>query len=261
VNYPDRIEAHLNFWDLFTVRGRRNLHYPSLEVLVVAEIPAGMTAEVNTVSGDVETDGLSGPATIGTVSGDVSLHGTHGPTMIHTVSGEVALEDAGAVQVHTTSGDIRASGVGVLDCRTVSGDLDVSAARDSLRYSTSSGDATVSEAPFGIRARTVSGELAVGTSAGHVRLESSSGDIRVRLRAPMRDVDIGTASGDVLVDLVPGTNGMLEASSTSGSIDCRAPVALVKRGRTRLDARLGAGGPPIKLHSISGDLTVTSGGK
>jgi DUF4097 and DUF4098 domain-containing protein YvlB len=261
VNYPDRIEAHLNFWDLFSSRGRKRFHYPSLEVLVIADVPAGMAAEVNTVSGDVGTEDITGPATIGTVSGDVNVRGTRGASSIHTVSGSVVLEDAGSARVHTSSGDIRAAGAGALDCRTVSGDIDISAARDSLRLETSSGDVTVTEAPVGIRARSASGELAVGTSAGRVELASMSGDVRVRLRAPLRDADIGSTSGDVLVDLVPGTSGMLGASSTSGSIDCRAPIALLKRGRNSLDARLGNGGPPIRIHSVSGDLTVTSGGK
>jgi hypothetical protein len=261
VHYPDRIESRLNFWDLFSERGRRNFNLPTIEVLLVVRVPAGMRARVSTVSGDVASEGLAGAQHLSTTSGDVEVHVASGPLEIETVSGDVVLERAAHARVRTTSGALTARESGALDGGTVSGDVEVEGARDSLNLYSTSGDLKVSGAPSGLRARSTSGELAIASASGNVQLETSSGDIRARLTSPLSAATLHSISGDIVAELVPGLNATLAMRSAGGAVECRMPVVLLDHDRNSLSARIGSGGTPIRVTSSSGNLTVTSGGR
>ena len=261
VHYPHRIEAGFSFFDMFSERGRQRMRVPSIEVQLELQVPAGLAVRVNTASGDVRAASLAGAIGVTVASGDVSLSDLRGPATVQTVSGDVELERVAGARVRTTSGDVSAGGVGPLDCTTVSGDIEVKGARDSLALGSESGDLTVEDAPAGIRARSTSGELVVRGACGRVALETTSGEIHTRLRGPLRSAVITSTSGDVGTDLVAGLGAQLDASTVSGSIDCNVPSVVTRQARNRLDARIGQGGPGIHISTVSGNLTVTSGGK
>jgi hypothetical protein len=261
VHYPRRIETGVSFFDFFSINGRRKFQLPSIEVQLDVQVPAGFAVHVSTTSGDVDAGSLSGPVTVSTTSGDVRLAGSRGASSVQTVSGDIALDGVAGARVRATSGDVVANGVGVLDCSTVSGDIEVHGARDSLRLDSQSGDLSVDDAPAGIRARTTSGELAVHAACGGVSLSTTSGDLRGRLKAPLRSAELSSVSGDLTAELAPGLSARLLASTASGAIDCALPMTVLRHDRTHLEARTGPGGPVIGLNTVSGNLTVTSGGK
>ena len=53
----------------------------------------------------------------------------------------------------------------------------------------------------------------------------------------------------------------LDASTTSGSIDCTLPVTVLRHDENSLTARFGRGGARIRLRTTSGDVNITSGGR
>ena len=261
VRYPRRIETGFSFFDLFSERGRRRFHVPSIEVILEIQAPAGLQVHVTSTSGDVQAASLTGPLGISVTSGDVSLSALRGAVNVQSVSGDVALQQVAGARVRTTSGDVTVNGVGAFDCETVSGDIDVKGARDSLVLGSQSGGLTVADAPAGVHARSTSGELVVRGACGRVWLQTASGEIRTRLRGPLRSAELSSISGDVRAELVSGLGAQLAASTTSGAIDCNVAMTVARHERNRLEARIGPGGPTIHVSTVSGNLTVTSGGK
>jgi hypothetical protein len=261
VHYPHRIETGFSFFDLFSERGRRRFQVPSIEVLLELQVPAGLPVRVTTTSGDVQATSLGSPLAVTVTSGDVKLSALRAPVSVQSVSGDVELEQVAGCRVRTTSGSVAVDGVSALDCATVSGDIEVKGARDSLALDSQSGDLTVADAPAGVHARSTSGELDVRGACGLVWLRTTSGEIRTRLRGPLRSADLSSVSGGVSAELVSGLGAQLAASTTSGTIDCTVPMTVARHERNHLQARIGPGGPNIHISTVSGNLTVTSGGK
>jgi hypothetical protein len=261
VHYPRRIESRVNFWDLFSERGRHTIHMPVLEVRVEIQAPPALPAVITTTSGDIAARGRSGALELRSSSGDLEVEDARGPLDAETTSGDLTLRGIASAHLRSTSGDVSVDGADALAATTTSGDLSVSGARGELALESASGDIVVVDAPAGVRAHTVSGELVLRGACGRVDGETQSGDIRARLRAPLQDAKLSSVSGEVAVDLVPGLAATIAARSVSGSIDCRVPVTVLGHDRNSLDARIGQGGAPVRLESTSGNVSIMSGGK
>ncbi|WP_120521351.1 DUF4097 family beta strand repeat-containing protein [Arthrobacter celericrescens] len=138
-------------------------------VVIGIAIPAGITVEA------------------GTVSGDGMVSGTSGTTRLNTVSGSVLSDDtSGELHVNTVSGEVIARGHhGVMTAKSVSGEV------------TASGDFS------NVRATTVSGDLSFDLH-GHthdIAAHSVSGDVTVRLPRDIgADIAAKSASGAVVID-------------------------------------------------------------
>ena len=168
----------------------------SVEVSSVsADVRLGGTTgrqDLQTVSGDVQTEIAGNDIEVTAVSGDLTLERIAGVLNAVSVSGDVALEmdDASDVRVRTTSGDVRLR-AGLqrgarLEMATVSGDLTASVpavAGFTTDIKTFSGD--ISNC-FGAAAERTSQygpgqrlDVRHGEGAATVRLKSMSGDIDI----------------------------------------------------------------------------------
>jgi len=146
---------------------------------------------VNNTSTNSVVIGIAVPAGItveaGTVSGDGMVSGTSGTTRLNTVSGSVLSDDtSGELHVNTVSGEVIARGHhGVMTAKSVSGEV------------TASGDFS------NVRATTVSGDLSFDLH-GHthdIAAHSVSGDVTVRLPRDIgAEVAAKSASGAVVID-------------------------------------------------------------
>jgi DUF4097 and DUF4098 domain-containing protein YvlB len=152
--------------------------------------------ELETLSGDVNVQGVTGDANINTVSGGVELSGVRGDVAIETVSGDLRLSDVVAKQVrtHTTSGDLDFAGQildgGRYEFNTHSGEIALELARDvgaQLSVSTFSGEidsdfpVTLKAGDPGIggdRAKKLNFTLGHGTA--RIIAETFSGNITLR---------------------------------------------------------------------------------
>ncbi len=260
VHYPHVLGPVVGFWDLMTVRGRQGLHGPGVEVRLEIQVPRGWDVRVATASGDIASHGLSGPQTLRTASGDVEATDAAGAIDARSISGELVLRAVGGVRARSTSGNVTVEGVAALDAASTSGDISVAGARQPLALETVSGDIVVADAPAGLHARSTSGELLLRGACARVDVGTQSGAIRARLRGPLDEAKVHSVSGEVGLELVPGLGASLTVHSASGSIDCDAPVTLVGHDRHSLDARLGRGGPPVRIETVSGNVHITNGG-
>ncbi|PNI10068.1 hypothetical protein CXX84_00885 [Arthrobacter sp. AFG7.2] len=122
-------------------------HNSENSAVISIAVPAHVSVEAGTVSGDGLVSGLAGNTRLNTVSGSVMADSTSGELHIQTVSGEVTARN------HT----------GVLTAKSVSGELTVSGHLSHIRANTVSGDMTFDLLGFtqDFGANSVSGDLTV----------------------------------------------------------------------------------------------------
>jgi hypothetical protein len=102
--------------------------------------------------------------------------------------------------------------------------------------------ATVVRAPFS--ASTVNGEI--------------HAEVAPRPGTRAGDISFETVNGAIMAALAPGLNAELEASTVNGRIETDYPVAVNgKLTSRRLAARLGAGGPSLRLSAVNGSIKLT----
>lgn len=145
----------------------------------------------------------------------------------NSVSGDVTIGRLeGPVRIHSVSGSVRIGGAaGELDLSSISGGVEVDRATGHTRISSVSGSVLVSIAELGERGITA---------------DSISGSVEIRF--------LGRVDADVTVDSISGrvTSDLSEMTVT-------------KRDESSYRGRLGAGGIPISISSISGNVRFTGG--
>jgi DUF4097 and DUF4098 domain-containing protein YvlB len=197
---------------------------------LVVKVPAGSSVSVNTVSADIQVQGVNGSQRLQSVSANVAT--------------QAAAED---VEIKTVSGDLTVTG---------------SDRKGLLTMTTVSGDATVTHVAGEVNGSTVSGDFRLGLGAvDRSRLRTTSGDLSLAAFLPADGrLDIESISGDVRIDLAPPLNVEFEVSSFSGDIrNCFGP----KAARTdeygpgkELRFTEGKDAARVRVKSLSGDVSV-----
>ena len=172
-------------------------------------IPSAASAEVKSVSGDVDLEAIGGALKAKVVSGSIALRKAASGAELTTVSGEVTLEDvAGNVYLKTVSGDIEAGRIkGSIEAESVSGGIELRGV---------SGAA-------GVDAKTISGNVVFEgglEGKGRYSFKSHSGDIRISLPADAAfSFDAETFSGVVDSDFKIEVSGKVSPRELHGTIN------------------------------------------
>jgi Toastrack DUF4097 len=192
-----RVEFDQGALSVNTVDGPWPGRHSSLEVSVT--VPEGSSCLVETVSADVRCTGELSTADIRTVSGDIEAERVSGPARANTASGDVHFGTAGTAAVQATSGDVSIGLVGDATVRTASGDVGIEAtAGRRVEVKSSSGDIGVGVTPgMGVYldlssvSGTVSSDLEPAEGADEAEMTLScrtiSGDVRVSSAARADD--------------------------------------------------------------------------
>jgi DUF4097 and DUF4098 domain-containing protein YvlB len=199
---------------------------------LVVRIPSGSGLSVNTVSADIQVQGIRGAQRLQSVSADIDT--------------EAAAED---VECKTVSGDITVAGHGAAALITIT---------------TVSGDARVQDVAGEVNGNTVSGNFDFGLGqVTRSRLRSTSGDLTLNGKlTPDARLDAESISGDIRLDLVGKPSGEFDVSSFNGEIrNCFGP----KPERTdeyapgrELRFREGTGSARVRIKTLNGDISVCS---
>lgn len=201
---------------------------PREDTILTVEVPRAAALEVNTVSADVDVDGIAGAREleVESVSGDQRVRGDAERVDVSSVSGDVDVESASrTVSLETVSGDIEARrAAGRVTAESVSGRITLETGSiDELSVNTVSGDVDL---------------RAGGVGNGRLKIESMSGEVAL---------------------VVPGDlSARIDAESFSGSI--KSDFGTVEEEEhgpgSHLKASVGAGAAQITLESFSGDVTI-----
>ena len=197
---------------------------------LVVRVPAASRLSVNTVSADIEVQGL-----------------------------------LGAQRLQSVSADIRTAAAGEdVECKSVSGDIAVNGSfkKGLLTITTVSGDATALRVAGEVNANTVSGDITLGLGeTNRSRVRSTSGDLTLAaLLAADGKLDAESISGDVRLELVGTVNAEFDISSFNGEIrNCFGPKAVSTREYApgkELRFREGRGTALVRIKTMNGDISV-----
>lgn len=197
-----------------------SMGYGSEGVPVELEVPAGMSCDFKTVSGDVTLEGIAGETVVRSVSGDLKL-----TRMAHLRS---AQSTSGDVELHEclVDGDIISK----------SGDVDVQSCTVHGMLKSYSGDVTISD--------TVLNDTEVLSFSGDIALTKVTVQAGVRMRTTSGDVSAELNQHDVLVDV----------ETRSGEATVNGPGVDVKTQRQRIPVGLAT--VELSAHTGSGDITI-----
>lgn len=225
-----RFEGDDDGVEVEVVAGRRtDLHELEASGLEI-RMPATGSAEVRTLTADVEITGLEGEVDVESASGDVTVRGT--PRELQVVS---------------TGGDIRVTGgagTRELDVYTASGSVVLEVGSREVSASTLSGSLRV---------------LADGIREGS--FTSTSGDIEFEGRiADGSALDFENFSGGVTVLVDQDASARFDVTTYSGSIDNAFGEEARRVGRftsaAELEFVLGGGSAEVWIETFSGNVVI-----
>ena len=204
--------------------------YDVEETNLVIHVPAASRLSVNTVSADIEVQGL-----------------------------------LGAQRLQSVSADIRTAAAGEdVECKSVSGDIAVNGSfkKGLLTITTVSGDATALRVAGEVNANTVSGDVTLGLGeTTRSRVRSTSGDLTLAaLLAADGKLDAESISGDVRLELVGAVNAEFDISSFNGEIrNCFGPKAVSTSEYApgkEWQFREGQGTGRVRIKTLNGDISI-----
>ena len=123
-----------------------------------------------------------------------------------------------------------------------------------------SGEVRARDLRSDVRARSVSGDIFVSTT-GVGWGKTVSGDIEIAMGSTdFGDLDFTTVSGDIVLTLPAGVAADVAFQSLSGDFESDLPLEVTsQRGGfvgSRLEGRLGSGGPRLAFKTVSGDVRL-----
>jgi hypothetical protein len=165
---------------------------------------------------------------------------------------------AGAqVIVHTSGGAVLADGP-VGRPWSVQYEIFVPVQTD-LRLTTQNGGVAVAGVRSSIEFHALNGGVSIKDAGGNVRGETVNGGISVRISDPQwtgQGLDVSTTNGGVSLQIPEKFSALLDLATVNGGMTVRLPNA-PDAGRTRrLNATVGSGGPPIRIHTQNGGISV-----
>lgn len=109
-----------------------------------------------------------------------------------------------------------------------------------------------------VRASSVNGSVEATNVGGEVNLNSVNGRVYADLSAPKRSIDLETVNGSVELRLPSDAAAEINASTVHGGInnEFNIPVNRERWVGSELRARLGDGGPAVKLSAVNGGIQI-----
>ena len=172
---------------------------------------------------------------------------------LNAKSGDVHVETTlpERLSIHSMSGDAEveapdATAAEKINISTMSGDIDVKGNAHTIVLSSMSGDVNARGVYRTAEMKSTSGDVEMNGEADQIHANTVSGDVTADLlNTTVARIEGRSTSGDVEIELAPGTDSVHTAMSTvSGSVSCRIPDS-------GAGARL-----QIQATSVSGDIRI-----
>jgi DUF4097 and DUF4098 domain-containing protein YvlB len=124
------------------------------------------------------------------------------------------------------------------------------------------GAVSIENALGDVKASSVNGAVRASGLAGKAELSAVNGSVKAVFGAFSQPLSVHSVNGSVTVVLPPDSNGEISASTVNGRIhNDFASDGQAKAGSARhLRAKLGQGGPEIKLDTVNGGIRVERAG-
>jgi hypothetical protein len=206
-------------------------------------VPSGAQADIQTASGEIDVEGLTGAVSLASVSGDVRASDLGEGLTVNTTSGEVQLDNiTGKLNVESISGDVKLE-QGKIDgatVKTTSGEVTLDGVAGALNLESVSGDIQVREAH--------DGQLDVSTTSGEIEYQGSLANASAN--------KLNSISGDVKLRLPDAGGFRLDASTVSGDISSDFELRDGQPARRSLSGTVGDGSASLTIGTTSGDISI-----
>jgi Toastrack DUF4097 len=239
----------------------------------------------------VEVSSISGPVEISTGSGNTAevhiirtarnasdlryrrIFIEHGPNSL-TLRGEQHFERIPQVhhrvilklpreislKIESISGHVSIGNVdGQAQITSISGSLNIGDIGGNAKITSISGPLKVGQVRGELVIHSVSGSVEIERVAGHFLANSVSGSLSATIeRLQEAGIRISSVSGKVRLRFAEDIDADLTATSISGTVELRLlnVVRENKEGSSDTRARIGRGGPPILINSVSGTVLI-----
>ena len=191
---------------------------------VILKLPRHIDLSVSSISGHLKVGDVDGPANVSSISGSAKI-GNVSKLQISSISGSLGIGDVGAdARVNSVSGSVQIGNVGA-------------------------------EA----RVNSVSGDLRIGQVDGPLDVSSVSGGLNATLVSlSPQGIHIKSVSGSVEIGFKSEVNADFRADGVSGDVYLEVPNVFrdSEEKSSNVRARIGAGGTPITISSVSGDIRL-----
>jgi len=137
--------------------------------------------------------------------------------------------------------------------------------RTDLTLSTQNGPLSVSKVTGTMDLETQNGPLTLYGVAGDVHASAQNGPLTVELLGTKWDgagLDARTQNGPADLQIPDNYNAKIEFGTVNGPMDVAFPMTVTISGRVkdRISTTLGSGGPPVRVVTTNGPMTVRRGG-
>jgi hypothetical protein len=167
------------------------------------------------------------------------------------------------LSVNSISGSVRVGDVdGPVQASSISGSANIGNVTGKLRLNSVSGSVEVGNVGADARVNSVSGNVGLGQVNDSLDVSSVSGGVKATLISlSPRGIHIRSVSGSVEIGFKSDVNADFNAEHISGQVYLDVPNVSreSEEKSTTVRARIGAGGTPITISSVSGNIRLTRG--
>ena len=165
------------------------------------------------------------------------------------------------LKVNSISGSVRAGDLdGPLNVNSVSGSVIVGTISGKLYVNSVSGSVEVGNGGADARINSVSGNVGLGQVDGSLEVSSVSGSVKTTLTSlSPQGIHIRSVSGSIEIGFKSDVNADFNAEGISGQVYLEIPNVIRENEEKspNVRARIGAGGTPITISSVSGNIRLT----
>jgi len=167
------------------------------------------------------------------------------------------------LSVSSISGSVRVGDVdGPVEAKSISGSASIGNITGKLQLSSISGSVEVGNVGADARVKSVSGNVGLGQVNNSLDVSSVSGGVKATLMSlSPQGIHIKSVSGSVEIGFKSDVNADFNAEDVSGQVYLDVPNVSreSEEKSTTVRARIGAGGTPITMSSVSGNIRLTRG--
>jgi len=132
-------------------------------------------------------------------------------------------------------------------------------ASTNLKIATHNGGVSIAGVQSAIEFHAVNGGVSLKDTGGNVRGDTVNGGISVSIADTQwkgQGLDVSTTNGGVSLKVPVQFSALLDLSTVNGGINVNLPNAPATRSRGPLTMTLGSGGPPIRVHTTNGGVSL-----
>jgi hypothetical protein len=163
--------------------------------------------------------------------------------------------------VSSISGSIKVGDIdGQTNVSSISGSAEFGNVGGKLRVSSISGSLEIGNVGADARVTSISGNVGLGQVTGSLDVSSVSGGLNATLVSLSAEgIHIRSVSGSVEIGFKSDVNADFEANHVSGQVHLDVPNVTrdSEENSSNVRARIGTGGTPITISSVSGNIRLT----